>query len=215
MIRSSYYFAIITVITLLLGFYLTRSYYVIDASQIDSEVPIGEITEEVIVEQTFIAQADNLSSIQIYFGTYNRLNTSNIEVILTNGSQTYLSEKISVENIKDNSFHKFDFTRITDSKGKKYSLIIKSDGKPGNSVTIWSTRSSAYDNGELFINNIRINSDLKFQTLSKVNSFEKLMIIFKKFPVKLSTTIILCIGLYSSFIFMLYSIFCSNSSKRS
>lgn len=195
-------------VSLLIGLYLVEYRSTIDVSQVNADIPIGEITKEIQVEETFLANRNNLSAIQVFFATYNRTNTSNLEFFLFDDSnKMYMNRSISSKEIIDNSFLHLEFPKIPNSKNKKFRLIIKSDGTAGNSVTIWSTKSSSYQDGELIINGERTGGDLKFQTLSTTRRFEKLLILIEKFPVNPTITILLCLGFYVSFFTIIYSIF--------
>lgn len=203
-------------VSLLIGYYLLEYQSTIDVSQINSEIPIGEITKDTQIEQTFLAKVNNLSAIQVFFATYNRINTSNLEFFLFDETnKMYMNKRINAKEIKDNNFLNLEFPKISNSKNKKFRLIIKSDGTAGNSVTIWSTHNSSYNDGELFINGDRTGGDIKFQTLNTTRRFDKLIILIGKFPVNPIITILLCIGLYTTFFIILYSIFFSNRSEDS
>ncbi|MNW34174.1 hypothetical protein D3C74_111450 [compost metagenome] len=204
-----------TFVSLLIGLYFLEYQSTIDVSQVDSEIPIGEITKEIQVEQTFLAKRNNLSAIQVFFATYNRSNTSNLEFFLFDESnKMYMNKSISAKEIIDNSFLNLEFPKIPNSKNKKFRLIIKSDGTAGNSVTIWSTHSPSYKDGELIINGDRAGGDLKFQTLNTTRRFEKLLILIGEFPVNPIITILLCLGFYASFFTVIYSVFFSNRNKE-
>ena len=118
----------------------------------------GELTRDVLVGQTFVAQKDNLSGISVMFATYsNRNNTQLVGFHLREaggafGREDLRSETVSARSLNDNQFHRFAFEPIPDSKGKTYFFFLVSpDSTPGNAVTVDLNTQDPYHLGTAFI----------------------------------------------------------------
>jgi len=125
---------------------------------------IGEITENVVIKQTFLSNDNNLCAIQILFATFIRTNTSTIDLQLYDENNVLINEEtIQSASILDNSYLRYKFAHINDSLGKKYTLVISSkDAVPGNAVTIWCTNGDSFE-GNLFINGQQQTDNLCIQ----------------------------------------------------
>jgi hypothetical protein len=123
---------------------------------------LPEITSDTQVSQTFFANHDGLSSVAVLVGTYMRKNDVRLALTLTDQAGNVLRSKtFSLLNHADNSYLKFSFDPVLNSKGKTMIISVKSpDSKPGNAVTLWSTGSDVYTQGKLRINNMYLPSDL-------------------------------------------------------
>ena len=119
-----------------------------------NKIPIGEITDGIVVEQSFICHENGLDEIDILFATYARKNTSGIiKVSILDDKYNLLSEyEIPTESFLDNAFVNFEIPRQNESKDKKYMIRIENRGStPGNAITLWAN-SYDYENMELEIN---------------------------------------------------------------
>lgn len=123
---------------------------------------LPEITSETQVSQTFFANHDGLSSVAVLVGTYMRKNNVQLALTLTDQAGNVLRSKtFSLLNQADNSYLKFSFDPILNSKGETMTISVKSpDSKAGNAVTLWSTGSNVYPQGELRVNDKYLPSDL-------------------------------------------------------
>jgi len=117
-------------------------------------LPIGEITSDIVIKQTFKANYNNLAEISIFFATYcDRNNTGIIKLQLFNENDVLINEnQLRADTLKDNSYTDYIFESIIDSQGKYYSIVITSpDSTPGNAVTIYKTNSDEYIQKEKII----------------------------------------------------------------
>jgi hypothetical protein len=123
---------------------------------------LPEIVSEMKVSQTFFVDHDGLSSVAIQVGTFMRKNDVHLLLTLTNDAGKVLrDENFSLLKHGDNSFLKFSFEPITDSKGKTMTISISSpDSSPGNAVTVWTTGTDSYLKGKLRLNDEYLSSDL-------------------------------------------------------
>lgn len=134
----------------------------------------NSITEEIkqgdIIEQSFVSNEDNISSIEILSATFNRVNSGKIQIgIKEQGKEDSLfSTLLDTSLIKDNEYIVLNFDTIRQAKNKKYSIYVKSiDGKENNAIALYSSKEDLYKNGELIINGKNIHGDLVFNIKSK------------------------------------------------
>jgi hypothetical protein len=146
--------------------------------------PIGEISGSRIVGQSFMANGNGLTRIDIKMATYARTNTKDVTFYLreANSTEDLARVKINAQQIKDNSFHHFEFDPIPDSNGKSYILSIQSpESKPGNSITVWYSTNDVYPNGTALVNSTPIEGDLSFRVYYDIPRLDILSFSFRKF----------------------------------
>jgi uncharacterized membrane protein len=122
---------------------------------------IGEITGNVVVKQEFLSNDNNLCEVNIYFATFARSNSGLIKLELYEENEILINEEtIDCAKMLDNSYLRYRFNKINNSRGKQYSLIIKAaDAVSGNAVTIWCTEGDSFE-GNLFINEQKQSDNL-------------------------------------------------------
>lgn len=123
---------------------------------------LPEITYGSKVSQTFVVDHNGFSSVAVQVGTYMRRNDVQLVLTVTDQVETVLRSKtFSLLKHSDNSYLKFSFDPIWNSKGKTMILSIESpDSKTGNAVTLWTTGSDVYPQGKLRVNDKYLSSDL-------------------------------------------------------
>jgi hypothetical protein len=150
-------------------FFFTQMYFTGDLKYQGSaleisgaKAPLPEITSGTQVSQTFFVNQDGISSVAIQVGTYMRKNDVRLVLRITDQAGKVLRSKtFSLLKHSDNSFLKFAFDPILNSKGKTMIISVKSpDSKPGNAVTLWTTGSDVYALGKLRVNDKYLPSDL-------------------------------------------------------
>jgi hypothetical protein len=119
-----------------------------------TDVPAPEITADVRVSQTFVASDNDLTEVQIFVGTYARVNTVPLVFTLSEGNGPALHTiRADPVAIYDNAYHPFIFDPIPDSRGKAYTVTISSPrAKPGNAFTVWLGNCDCYPDGRLSVN---------------------------------------------------------------
>ena len=147
---------------------------IVDYINVTKELNIGEITRGKKVIQSFIPELDNLNEISLYFATYARTNDCNLIIQIQNSSFKELARtEINANKIKDNSWVKFQFPVIKNSKDQiLYLNIFSQDAKPGNAVTIYASRKKEGGFEKLYINDKIQNSTLCFQSRCNVKDSE-------------------------------------------
>lgn len=171
-IRSSFLLFLIFVAVITLLIYSTSFLRKINAyNQLKHDVPVGEIYGNVHVGQTFLAEYEGLSGIDVLMATYNRKNTGEFIFHLKDDIRTtedLFNCKIDIGQLKDNQYVTFNFPRIRNSKGKTiYFYIEAPQSQPGNAITIWSNSKDSYTEGEKFVNGVASEGDLAFKTKYK------------------------------------------------
>jgi len=129
--------------------------------------PIGEILGNKTIGQTFLAPYSNLSDVEIQLATYIRVNTHEVIFHLRSvpsSSTDLYTIKLPADKIADNSFHRFSFDPITDSKGRLFYFFIESpNSTSGNAITIWYNKEDAYKDGQAYENGLPLAGDLAFR----------------------------------------------------
>lgn len=143
-------------------------YQPIDAKQLDTGAHIGEITAGSKIVQTFTPSKPGVHRIDLMLATFARKNHGKIifhlKENLTGDDVYYKTEDIS--KIKDNSWYTIYFPQFNDSMiGERIYLVIEApESKPGDAITIYSSKNDTYKMGELYINGQPTGKDLTFRT---------------------------------------------------
>ncbi|KRE86370.1 hypothetical protein ASG89_10155 [Paenibacillus sp. Soil766] len=155
---------------------------IIDNSTVPTE-HIGEIVSGTVIEQTINLPRNNLKGIQINFATFERVNTSelNIEFIVEN--RIIERKVINTSELVDNSFENILFLdTLTKSKSKDLIIKISSvDGKPGNAVTIWKNMKLLNHGDKLTINSKDINGSINYKLVFGSTNWLKVLLNFVLF----------------------------------
>lgn len=134
---------------------------------------IGEITDDLQIEQEMIAPSDCLSSLELYFGTYGRSNNGTLAVSLENADGALLLQaSIDVSDIPHQSYLSIPFAQRTDVvNGEVLTLRIQSEGcGAGNAVTIYA--GDAFQEGRI---KYQVNGETQVGTLcAKLNGYNYL-----------------------------------------
>ena len=105
------------------------------------------------MKQSFVAEQDHLSIINVRMGTWDRVNQC--EAVLTlfdNANEMVAERKLDCQLIVENAFYSFDFEPIQNSRGKLFYLEISSNGTTRNSITAWKSANDVYPSGKLYKN---------------------------------------------------------------
>lgn len=124
---------------------------------------VGNICEGTVIKQTFTAEYDGLSSVDIQLATYARKNNATISYTVCDADGNVIkSDKIKARSIADNEYRSFRFSPVKNSKGKMYSITVTSDGTAENSITAWASKTDTYSGGVLYINGNDAGFDMAF-----------------------------------------------------
>lgn len=124
------------------------------------------------ITQTFDVDVLNLSSITIEF------NIENYKNIFGHKMDLYIRDEISQTTLKSfrkstsliffNPLQNISFSKELIKPNHPYSLIIQTDS-PKNTISLHCSKSNAFDNGSLLIENINTDFDLTFYFYRKPN----------------------------------------------
>ena|GEM_PF-1963902 len=120
------------------------------------------IYNNIKVTQTFVADENNLSSVNILLATYqNTFNDETLKItIMNNANENVIAANyFSLSEIQDNSFVTMGFPTIDNSEEKEYIIIIETDTCEELPFTAWTSNSVSYD-GTLTYNGEIKNSNL-------------------------------------------------------
>ena len=126
---------------------------------------LGEIVKNTEIKQSVFCYENNLSGLNIFFSTFNRVNKSNLIVEIQNSRNLNVVRKVAInlKNLKDNSYFTVKFDPILNSKFKNYYICLKSPNSvAGNAVTTWMGENSRFF---VMINNKRINGSMVFDLI--------------------------------------------------
>ncbi|MEH7250216.1 DUF2142 domain-containing protein [Neobacillus niacini] len=137
-------------------------------NQKKSEMTIGEITGDMEITQSFVAEQNQFMRIKIPFGTYNRQLQGNFgfELIDVESDEVIFTRDLPLNELQDGLDHNIDFPVIRNARGKEFEFTITGQGlDPGKTATIWRSSKDDYMQGKLIINGRDMQSDLRFKVM--------------------------------------------------
>jgi len=179
-------------------------------------IPVGEIYGDRKIGQTFLAEYNNLSAIEVLLATYKRKNSGELIFHLKNdvsSKEDLFNYKGDINKVKDNKYFNFEFPKIKGSKGKKFYFYLEAPkSQPGNAITIWSNFKDSYKEGEKIVNGAVSEGDLVFKTAydtglkNNLNIFLERITQNKPFPLnkKLFYIILILLFVLSTSLFMTF-----------
>lgn len=129
---------------------------VVGFQQPDYTTNVGEITSDVVVGQTFVAEHDNLSGIAVMFATYSgRSTTTGVEFHLrelVDSHEDLRRQIVEARDLRDNQFYRFSFEPIPNSRERTFFFYVVSPrGAAGNAVTVDVDSRDPYHRGSAYI----------------------------------------------------------------
>lgn len=131
-----------------------------------AEMPVGEITKETSVEQSFKAP-DGTIEVSVLLATFARTNSGNVMITITGDDSgiIYFSRAYSASTFEDNQYVDFKLTRpINHEIDRMLRLKIISDSVSGAAITAWSSNNDEID-GELIISSQTMPGDLVLKAM--------------------------------------------------
>lgn len=164
----------LSVIVSIIYFILGITFYFIGGEQLkvgksedsiyyeNSVEPIGEITNDVRIEQQFHVNSNIIQKINIKLATYGRENKGNIFIKLINvdSKEELYNQTVDISTVEDGKYLSLNIDKkFGDIKNKPLELIITSNVEDrNNAITIWSGKedgdSSLLINGQLSENTL-------------------------------------------------------------
>lgn len=169
---------LIAVLALVVYFTVTPILYMNGAHQSEcitranflSEIPVGEITKDTIIEQT-IPIDENMTGFSARFATYDRTNvgTVSIQAVGVDSGKVYLSQEKDAASFADNSDVWFSLSEMADAgTDSALKVTVTADSEAGSAVTIWSSNEDKVPEGTLRINGVTQDGDLNLKVTSIV-----------------------------------------------
>jgi len=148
------------------------------------DIPVGEIHGDIQVGQTFEAEYEGLSGIDVLLATYNRSNSGEFIFHLKSSldaEKDIYSSRFDIEGVKDNTYFHFEFPKIRNSKRKTFYFYLEApQSRPGDAITIWSHSQDSYRKGQKIINTVPAAGDLAFKTVYRSGFQESLETFLQK-----------------------------------
>lgn len=126
----------------------------------------GEITSPLEINQSIVAERDNLSGLNLFFSTFNRLNTGEtiIKILDNDRNEVLRTVILKNEEIEDNKYRKITFPPIKGVKNETLFINISSTAQKNNGITLWKDSKTAI-NTKLFIDNNPVEGTLVFDII--------------------------------------------------
>lgn len=145
-----------------------KKHYTLDIDAYPNTNPTVTIHGERIVGQTFVAERDHLSKIEIMVGTFGRENDGDVIFELGVSKEKAVEKKVfNASQVKNNRYHSIVFSSQKNSRGKQYYFTLSSpESTPDNSICAWMNAGDIYPEGEYFLNDQVRGGDLVFRAYS-------------------------------------------------
>lgn len=142
---------------------------------------LGEITSELVIDQSFMAESDNISGINIFFSTFNRVNTGKtiLRILDVNKSNVLRTITLNNDEIKDNQYLNLTFDPIKETKNKIFILSISATTSAaiGDGITVWRDFNQSI-NTKLSVNNETLDgtivADITYEY--KIDGYKKVIL---------------------------------------
>lgn len=111
---------------------------------------VGELLSSNTVGQTFVAEYDGLSSVEVLLATYARGNSGLLIFHLRSSldATDLVTFTFDAANVRDNAYYVFEFPPLPDSAGRAFYFQLEaSEAEPGNAITVWGTSEDVYPEG--------------------------------------------------------------------
>lgn len=126
---------------------------------------------DLTVAQTFIPRIDNLSRIDVFFGTYGLTLSSDLVFRLYRGGwegRGLAEVRIPGSTIKDNLFTPIEFPPVPESGGKIFTFVLSMPDVPAaEGPSVWLGTGDVYNRGSLFVDGRATPADCVFRTYSR------------------------------------------------
>lgn len=137
-----------------------------------SQVPAGPLLAGHSFAQTFVAEHNGLSKVEVMAATYAAKIPSGELIIhlcqYPNIEQEIATVTVPARSIKDNSFVTLAFTPLAHSRAHSYYLYLEArDIPPKYSLTFWRSSGDVYPGGRFFVDGQPQPSDLSFRSFYK------------------------------------------------
>jgi len=163
---------------LLVAFILSQFFFVavprhdtLDVEVWPNKEPSPRIFQTRTIAQSFVSRINNLSRIDIFFGTYDQILRSDLIFRLYRGGpkgRGVAEVRVPGSKIRNNLFTPIEFPSVKNSNGKIFTFVLSMPGaakKDGPSV--WMGAGDVYTQGKSFVNGRPLPADCVFRTYSR------------------------------------------------
>lgn len=128
--------------------------------------PYGEIFDDEVVDQKFIAQSNRLSAVSFTVATYARAAAGDLNLKLLDRDGVVQAEKtIDLADVLDNSVQYFVFPAVKTAKGRHFTLEASTSGTTeGKGIALWGASTDCDPDGTLKLNGAVQVGDLAITT---------------------------------------------------
>lgn len=137
---------------------------------LNSTNTIGQIENDVQVRQTFVSSSDVISGFSLKFHTYNKPNTGNISVHLSNlttGERIYQRE-IDTSKLVNDAMVYFELNKpIEDVKNQTFEILINGKSEQKQYVTLWIDETLVDNDDHLSVANQDVYGRLTMKIYQK------------------------------------------------
>jgi len=136
----------------------------------NNNLNIGEVNKDTRFTQTFIAQKNYFTGVELFFATYMKKPNVSYDFILMDESckNEIRRTPLDVSSAVDLGYFDIYFDPIVDSMDKKYCFTLRTKdkfNKKSNPITIEMSKAGIYNDGDLILNGVSKEEDLMFRTL--------------------------------------------------
>lgn len=169
------------------------------------------------IEQTFIANDNELSGFSLNFATFKTVTNGIIDVSLkdTITGDLLLSQQLDISEIKDNTYRGFYLDdSIRDALNREFSIIVSvSQADEASQISLWKIENEPNLTGKLFINGAeKPRESLCFRVMAGENEFLKPMYWVSIAMISISIVVIYYLALIKKIkiehVFLITALFC-------
>jgi hypothetical protein len=135
----------------------------ISLGNLSRPTPVGPISKGTQVEQSFVSNHKDLYAIDLLTATYARANDATyIYELIDENDNLVFDKSLSSRDLKDNSWLRIEFPKISGSEGKTFRLrVYSNNATDSNSITFYyNLGPDLTPESFLELNNSRIDGDL-------------------------------------------------------
>jgi hypothetical protein len=163
----------VIIIFILLQAYLifVNKHLVLDIDAYPNTRPSPNVFSDYTIGQTFFADRDYLSKIEVMLGTHERKNDKDVIFQLWEWApekNLVVQKKFNASTVQNNRYNAVEFTPQKQSKKKGYLFLFSSpESSPDNSICAWMNKEDIYRKGSFMLKGRSQEGDLVFRVYFK------------------------------------------------
>lgn len=165
-------YAVIALFVLFQGYLIfIKKHPALDIDAYPNTRPTPGVFGDRKIGQTFIADKDNLSRIDLMLGTYGRENDKDVIFQLwelAREKKLVVEKVFNASNVRNNLYNPVEFAPQKKSKGREYCFLLSSpESSRDNSICAWMNGEDIYGRGNFVLNGQVSEGDLVFRVYSR------------------------------------------------